>query len=121
MAEFWSNPKVKSEPKVNKPYRYTKKATPKKEHDYMGMIKSLPCACCGASPPSSAHHIREGQGTSQKAGNYLVVSLCDECHQGSAGIHGDRSLMRIQKLEELDLLNTTIGMIVEVLQKKTIG
>ena len=78
MTEFWSNPKVKSTIKEKKPYKYVKKSTPKKEHDYMGIVKSLPCACCGASAPSSAHHIRQGQGTSQRAGNYLVVSLCDE-------------------------------------------
>ena len=108
--EFWSNPKIKLEKVKNKPYRYTKKSIPAADRGYMGLVKCLPCACCGASPPSSAHHIRKGQGIAQKADNFLVVAICYECHQGVSGLHGDKTLMRIQKIEELDLLSRTIEM-----------
>ena len=45
---------------------------------------------------------------SQRASNFLTIPLCPGCHRGPSGIHGDRSLMRIQKLDELDLLALTI-------------
>ena len=58
--------------------------------------------------PVSLHHIREGQGMSQRASDFLVIPLCRECHQGPLGVHGDRSLLRIAKVSELDLLAMTI-------------
>lgn len=33
--------------------------------DYMGLVASLPCACCGAEPVE-VHHIRAGQGMGQR-------------------------------------------------------
>ena len=58
--------------------------------------------------PSDAHHIREGQGMSQRASDVLLIPLCKSCHQGKNGIHGDRSILRIFKVEELDLLAITL-------------
>ena len=81
--------------------------TTKAEHQHMDRVASLPCACCGAEGVQ-VHHIREGQGMSQRASNYLVIPLCYDCHQGPKGMHGDRTLMRIRKLGELDLLARTI-------------
>jgi len=40
------------------------------------------------------------------------VPLCHDCHQGDAGVHGSRSLMKVFKLTELSMLAGTI----EVLQ-----
>lgn len=45
---------------------------------------------------------------SQRASDWLTVPLCQECHTGPNGLHGNRSLLRIRKLEELDLLAMTI-------------
>lgn len=45
---------------------------------------------------------------SQRASNWLTIPLCPDCHTGPNGIHGNRSLMRIQKIEEIDLLARTI-------------
>jgi hypothetical protein len=78
------------------------------ERRYLWRVKNLNCVCCGANAPSDAHHIRDGQGMGQKASDYLAVALCKECHQGQNGLHGDRTLMRIYKLSELDLLARTI-------------
>lgn len=74
---------------------------------HMGKVASLPCACCGAYGVH-VHHIREGQGMSQRASNFLTVPLCPDCHTGPNGIHGNKSLMRVQKIDELDMLALTI-------------
>ena len=79
------------------------------ERRHMGRVAALPCAVCGASPPSIVHHIREGQGMSQRASNWLAVPLCHADHVGPRGIHGDKSEMRMRKLDELDLLADTIA------------
>lgn len=77
------------------------------ERRHVGRVKSLPCGVCGHPPPSSAHHIREGQGMSQRAGHFLTIPLCRDCHQGPQGLHGDRTLWRIYKRDELGVLNET--------------
>lgn len=81
--------------------------TTKAERNHMDKVASLPCACCGAHGVH-VHHLREGQGMSQRASNWLTIPLCPDCHIGPNGIHGNRSLMRIQKIEEIDLLARTI-------------
>lgn len=77
------------------------------ERKHMDRVSCVPCVVCGAQPVE-IHHVREGQGMSQRASNWLVVALCPGCHRGPIGLHGDRSLMRIQKLDELDLLALTL-------------
>lgn len=79
----------------------------KAERAYMSRVASLPCCVCGAYGVQ-LHHVREGQGGAQRAKNWLVVPLCPACHVGPTGLHGDRSLMRIYKMDELDMLAKTI-------------
>jgi hypothetical protein len=79
----------------------------KKEKKWMDMVAELPCACCGEHGVH-LHHIREGLGMAQRASNFLVIPLCPPCHTGPSGVHGDRSMMRIKKLTELDMLASTI-------------
>jgi len=74
----------------------------------MEKVASLPCMLCDAAAPSTVHHIRTGQGMSQRANNFLTIPLCYPCHQGKGGIHGDRSLLKVMKWDELDLLAFTI-------------
>lgn len=81
--------------------------TTKAEREHMDAVAQLPCACCGAHGVQ-VHHLREGQGMSQRASNWLTVPLCPDCHTGPNGLHGNKSLMRIQKIEEIDLLARTI-------------
>ena len=73
----------------------------------MGRVAELPCVVCGTDGVQ-VHHIREAQGMAQRASNYLVVPLCPDCHTGPNGVHGDKSLMRIKKMSELDMLAATI-------------
>jgi hypothetical protein len=83
-----------------------KKAS-KTEKAYINAVANLSCALCG-DRPVEVHHIREGQGMSQRASHYLTIPLCHRCHRQENGIHGDRTLLRIYKKTELDLLAETI-------------
>lgn len=75
---------------------------------HMARVKQLPCGVCDQCAPSDAHHIRTGQGMSQRADDFLTIPLCKACHQGPQGIHGDRTLWRIFKVDELTVLARTI-------------
>lgn len=77
------------------------------EREHMARVASLPCACCGQYGVQ-VHHIRDGQGMSQRASNFLTTPLCPECHTGQYGVHGDKSRMRARKQSELDWLADTI-------------
>lgn len=81
--------------------------TTKAEREHMARVASLPCACCGQYGVQ-VHHIRDGQGMSQRASNFLTTPLCPECHTGQYGVHGDKSRMRARKQSELDWLADTI-------------
>ncbi|MCG7931943.1 MAG: hypothetical protein N0E44_18070 [Candidatus Thiodiazotropha lotti] len=85
-----------------------KKTATKSEKAYMDRVAQLPCALTGESPVE-LHHIREGQGMSERASNYLVIPLSPEAHRGPLGVHGDKTLLRIHKVTELDLLADTIN------------
>ena len=86
----------------------------KAEKSYLSIIGASECVCCRLLSREQegrtfVHHIRERQGMSQRAPHYLGIPLCFACHQGPNGIHGDRALLRILKLTELDLLAETIA------------
>ena len=76
---------------------------------YIGRIKELPCGVCQQPGPSDAHHVRTGQGMSQRAGDYCTIPLCKPCHQGKNGLHGDRAMWKIHKVSEMDVLDQTIA------------
>jgi hypothetical protein len=89
----------------------SKKQATASEKRYMGRVSQQSCSCCGAPGPSIVHHLREGQGTSDRSSNWLTISVCHHCHGnylGSQGIHGDKTLLRIYKTSELDMLAKTI-------------
>jgi hypothetical protein len=71
------------------------------ERAHLARVKSLPCAVCGQTGPSDAHHIKQGQ-------HWTAVALCRDCHQGRCGWHGDKSLWRVYKMDEVDALAVTI-------------
>lgn len=74
---------------------------------HMNRVAELPCCTCGAEGVQ-LHHIREGQGMAQRASNWLVVPLCQPCHTGSRGVHGDKTMMKLKKLTEMDMLAMTL-------------
>jgi hypothetical protein len=59
---------------------------------------------------TTLHHIREGQGMSQKADNFLLVPLCHLHHQGGHGWHTLQKggFYNMFKADELDLLAWTL-------------
>lgn len=78
----------------------------------MGRVAALGCALCnklGYGPtPAQVHHIREGQGMSQRASNFLTIPLCPDHHTGPQGWHGDRRAFKLAGEDEVSLLAWTL-------------
>lgn len=81
---------------------------------HMGRVAALGCILCRHyghyGTPAEVHHIREGQGASQRASDFLTVPLCPEHHRGMEGVHGlgVKGFYVRHKLNELDLLAMTL-------------
>lgn len=82
----------------------------------MDRVASLGCVACRnlmyGPTPACVHHIREGQGMSQRASNFLVIPLCPPHHtDGGPGVafHADRTAFERNHGSELDLLAQTIA------------
>jgi hypothetical protein len=85
------------------------------ERHHMEAVASIGCVLCrhlGAPQQSatSLHHVKEGQGLSQRAEHWLTVPLCFDHHQGPNGLHGlgTKGFYTRYKLDEMDLLAFTI-------------
>ena len=75
------------------------------EREHIERIKSLPCSVCDAPAPSEAHEPNQGQW-------FTSIALCSDCHRGSVnGLHGQRVMWRIHKLDEWGALNITLSRI----------
>ena len=73
-----------------------------RERRHLAAVKEMPCGVCGASGPSDAHHIDQGQ-------QFLCIPLCKDCHQGSHnGIHGRKAIWNVTKKTELSVLNDIV-------------
>ena len=85
------------------------------EAAYLDRVASLDCVLCGRRPVE-VHHVKEGQGLSQRASHWLTVALCPECHRGPNGLHGlgTKGFYTRYKMDELDLLAKTIKAIHEL-------
>jgi len=71
------------------------------EAAHLAAVKELPCSVCDHPAPSDAHHIKQGQ-------HYTAVALCKDCHQGSFnGIHGQKRMWTVMKMDEIDALAVT--------------
>lgn len=74
----------------------------KREREHLARVKELPCSVCEASGPSEAHHIKQGL-------QYTCIPLCQDCHRGSLnGLHGQKRMWSLMKMDELDALNLTV-------------
>ena len=86
-----------------------------KDREYMSAVAGFGCVVCHnlgqPGVPATIHHIRAGQGMSQRAGHYLILPLCPDHHlHGGVGvaIHaGQRSFESIYGTE-LQLLDQVI-------------
>ena len=78
-----------------------------RERRHLANVKSLPCSVCDAPPISEAHHIEQGL-------QYACIALCPECHRGPVmGLHGQRRMWAIRKMDELAALNVTLARLAE--------
>ena len=83
------------------------------EKMHIERIKSMPCIICQASAPSECHEINQGQW-------YTSMPLCADCHRGSVnGIHGQKRLWNVYKMDELAALNETIRHLMLEIHSKT--
>jgi hypothetical protein len=84
---------------------------------HMGKVAAIACVLCRrlgyGMKRAEVHHIRTGQGGAQRASDFLTAAICRECHRGPLGIHGDKSLLRLAGVTELDLLADTIAELTE--------
>lgn len=76
------------------------------EREYVRLVKLLPCSVCdsggGEAAPSEAHEIKQGQW-------FTSVALCESCHRGPLlGLHGQKRMWDLKKMDELDALAITI-------------
>lgn len=85
------------------------------ESAYLARVARLGCCMCNllgydaTDVQPEIHHVREGQGMAQRASNFLVIPACPDHHRGRGGIHGDRSILRQLKCDEMDLLSWVIS------------
>lgn len=79
-----------------------KKAMTAAERAHVERVKSLPCSVCSEGHESEAHEIKQGKW-------YTSVALCPDCHRGSVnGIHGQKRMWSVMKMDELDALAITL-------------
>ena len=83
-----------------------KKAPTVAEADYIRLVSLQPCSVCdeggGEGRPSEVHEIEQGNW-------WLSVALCAGCHRGQlAGLHGQRQMWKLKKLDEQGALAITI-------------
>jgi hypothetical protein len=87
-----------------------KKPPTRLESAHMGRLKAQSCICCDMlgqrqERPTDVHHIREGR---QARSHWLTIPLCWDCHQGSGGVHGGKTYLRVLNMTEFDLLAATM-------------
>ena len=71
------------------------------ERAHVEKVKESGCACCGAAGWVHAHEIEQGLW-------WTSIGLCPDCHTGPMGIHGDKTMWRIFKINEMEALNETL-------------
>ncbi len=72
------------------------------ERRHVARVKSLPCSVCDVPGQSEAHEIKQGSW-------FLSVALCPQCHRDPRlGLHGQKAMWKIKKMDELDALAVTI-------------
>lgn len=77
------------------------------ERRHVAKIKQMDCVVCGAGAPSECHEINQGQW-------FTSMPLCADCHRGGLnGLHGQKRIWSVKRLDELSALNITIQRLVE--------
>jgi hypothetical protein len=83
----------------------------KAEKEYMNSVAQLGCIACSnmgyMDTPAELHHIRTGQGMSQRASNYDVIPLCPYHHRSGGhgnAVHAGQKTWEANHGTELELL-----------------
>jgi hypothetical protein len=77
-----------------------------RERKHLLWVKEQACIVCGMSPPSDAHHVKQGL-------HYTCLPLCKDCHQGSRnGIHGEQLMWKVMKMDELIAIDKLVSQLV---------
>lgn len=78
-----------------------KPAPTKAERAHLARLAELQCAVCDANGEET-HEIKQGAW-------FTSIRLCADCHRGARnGLHGQRLMWKLRKMDELDALNVTI-------------
>lgn len=77
-----------------------------RERRHIARIKAMACIVCGQDGPSDAHHIDQSDA-------FSCLPLCKSCHTGRNGIHGERHMWKLKKLDETKALARTLRALVE--------
>lgn len=77
-----------------------------REREHMARIKEMDCIVCGVAGPVEAHHVRQSSA-------FYCLPVCKPCHTGRGGIHGEKHMWRLHKLDEVDALARLIRRLVE--------
>ena len=90
----------------------------KSEKDHLSNVASIGCIVClnqgNEGTPAEIHHIRHGNGMSQRASNYEAIPLCHIHHRtGGYGmaIHAGRKEFERLYGTEIELLEQIRGLI----------
>lgn len=59
------------------------------EARHVELVKTCACVLCDSPGPSEAHEPIQGLW-------WLSISLCQPCHRGPGGIHGDQTMLRLR-------------------------
>lgn len=95
---------------VQKPEKCPLTATEHRAH--LGMVRSLPCAVCGAPGPSDAHHCIHGRYGTRKPCDCMTIPLCKRHHQeGPEAIHNGKHTWAARFGNDYDYLAQTRAMI----------
>lgn len=83
------------------------------ERRWLHDVASLGCVCCRnlglGESPAEIHHVREGNGMSQRASHFDVIPLCPPHHRASfvTGFHANRKKWETIHGAERELLEQT--------------
>lgn len=87
---------------------------------WLETVRETPCVLCWRlaetqESRTTAHHTTVDRAKAKKAPHLLAAALCYECHQGSQGIHGDKSRLKRAKVGELQLVADTAAAVLHKL------
>ncbi len=101
----------------------------KDEKLWLSDVASLGCVACRnhgyGETPAELHHVRDGQGTAQRASDFEVIPLCPPHHRGTAhpnipSIHMQKRRFEREFGTERELLAQTVRE-VEAVRANRIG